>query len=382
MSTVDPLDPTNPTYADKVKQLVDEIKALKTSITSRLTTKVTAPVAGLVIPSMAGKALSTLTVAGDETTLVWGTPNSFMLPPPVANSVIVYNATGTALETRTFSAIGSNVVGNLNVTGNTTTVGLTSTGPVVIPAATLGAHAMQKQQAEALSGRLVKIQRFLAYGTFTYTKTAGVTRQLFKVQAGSAGGSGAPATSSTQVSVGFPGQSGAYGELFTGSDYNGCTIVVGRGGDGGVGAAGEAGGDSSVTNGAGKGLTCEGGRATSVSVVTIASAPIAVYPASPIYPTPLPNPGPGDVFPSAPSSSRTLDPAFINSATVISIPGTPSSAQSGQPAPITFSTGPQTAGISAYGLSYAGTGTINRASQPAMTGGTGAQGFVEVWEYT
>lgn len=382
MSTVDPLDPTKPTYADKIKQLVDEFQALKASITSRLTGKVSSPVTGLAIPALTGKALSTLTVGSDELSLTWSVPNSFVLPPPVANSVIVYNAAGTALETRTFSAIGSTVAGNLTVTGSITTVGLTSTGPVIVPAATLPTHAMQKSQAEALSGRLVNIQRFLVYGTFTYTKTAGVTRQVFKVQGGAAGGSGAPATGANEVSIGFPGQSGAYGILFTGTDYNGCTIVVGTRGFGGVGVAGTAGGDSSVLTSGGKGLTCEGGRATGTSVIPNASMPLAVYPPSPVYPTAIPSPGTNDVYPVSPYGSATLDPALITSATLICIPGTPCSMQSGQPGPITYSTGAQTPSQASYGLAHAGGGTINRANQTAMTGGDGTQGFVEVWEYT
>lgn len=376
MSIVDPLDGTNPTYADKVKQLVDEVKAIKISVTTRLTGKVGAPVTGLALPALTGKALSTLTVGADENSLAWAVPNSFSLPPVVINSMIVYGATG-ALETRTFSAIGSTVPGNLTVTGTTTTVGLTSTGAVVVPAATLPMHAMQKQQVELLPGRLLNIQMFLTPGTFTYTKTSGTNKRVFLIQGGGGAGAGAVATGAGQTSLAGPGGAGFIHHVYSTYDWDGATLVVAA--EAGVlvtGTNGANGQLSSITKGSYQ-YKSNGGYGG------VSGAASSVFPRaeslSGVGGSGSSTPAPGDISLPPPVSLPSPADCVSLSTSVNSIPAGGSSAFGSRQRDRWGSQG-----FGGYGSIYGGGGygCANIPSSSANAGGLGQFGFIAIYEYS
>lgn len=112
----DPLDPATPTYSSKLKALVEELQALKASVTSRLTRKLGTNTDNLEIPALVGKQLQALRVNSGATGLEFAPVANITLPTPVPNSLLGWDATGT-MYNATFSSIGSTVAGDLTVAG-------------------------------------------------------------------------------------------------------------------------------------------------------------------------------------------------------------------------------------------------------------------------
>lgn len=100
-------------------------------------------------------------------------------------------------------------------------------------------------QAGVSPGRLIGVRVFNVPGTFTYTPTPGTASVIIKVHAGGGAGGGSQATAAGTVSVCPGGNAGAYGESRLTSGFSGATIIVGAGGTGVLGAAGNPGGASS-----------------------------------------------------------------------------------------------------------------------------------------
>jgi hypothetical protein len=97
-------------------------------------------------------------------------------------------------------------------------------------------------------GRLIQMRTWNTAGVFTYTPTAGLGSVMFEVQGGGGGGAGAVGTSAGRVSVGSPGNGGAFGRGWfpAASVGSGINITVGAKGVGATGGAGTAGGTSSA----------------------------------------------------------------------------------------------------------------------------------------
>jgi hypothetical protein len=242
---------------------------------------------------------------------------------------------------------------------NSTLHGLAPTFTVspVVPAATLPSHALPLGQAV---GRLIGVQVFVTSGT--YNPTPGTTSIVAEGVGGGAAGGGAAATAGTTVSVGSGGTAGSYGKGRYTSGFAGQAVVIGASG---VPVSGSNGGNGSTTS-LGSLLSIPGG--TGGSRAGAAAPPFMAVGSSGTAPSGANLIGSG----GAPGSPG------IAISTTFGVPG------SGGPS--AFGAGASTSasgiiGAGANGPGAGGAGAFQGISGAALSGGTGANGILVIYEY-
>lgn len=217
------------------------------------------------------------------------------------------------------------------------------------------------------SGRLLNIQKFTSSGT--YTPTLGMTFCIAKVQGAGGGGGGAIPTGAAGYSAGGGGASGSYaeGKLLASDIGASKAVTIGSGGPGGIGASGSPGGASSI----GALVSAPGGLGGEASPQIASGTPLIVY---------------GGV-PGAISTGGTLkNSTGIVGGIGFNASGAKGGAGAGSPfhgggggPPPSLTT--DLVGYAATVPGCGGGGAINGASAAAKTGGAGAPGIIEIWEY-
>jgi hypothetical protein len=233
-----------------------------------------------------------------------------------------------------------------------------------VPTATLVTEAMPLGQA---TGRLLNVQVFTASGTYTPSSSL-VTSIIVEGVGGGGGGGGCPATTASQQSVAWGGQSGAWARArFTSGFTGGLAVTIGAAGTGGAAGSnpGTAGGATSL----GSILVLNGGAAGTAGVASTSTA--ALY--APIAAT------------SGITAAGTLlgykfanitDAPVVLSLTLIKSGG-------GGDSPIGVG-GRGTQGLvgtPATGYGAGGGGCSNVPSGSAGAGGNGAAGVLYIYEY-
>lgn len=231
------------------------------------------------------------------------------------------------------------------------------------------------QLAEAIAdknpGRLVAIQRFLTSGT--YTKSAGVTKICVRRAVGAGGaGAGSTAPGSGACSTCSGGATGAWVQdvWFDVTDIDTAPVTIGQGSAGGAGSGG-TGGATGVST-ANWSLLCPGGGGGAVKqdVTTVAF----------------------DVSAQANGGAApTIVGALYVGNSAGGVPGLigllfSGSVVSGQGASCPFGAGGINTnggnGGAAVGFGSGGGGAAVQANGSTVTGGAGANGYLEIWEYT
>lgn len=221
---------------------------------------------------------------------------------------------------------------------------------------------------------LARVVIFTTSGTWTPGSNRVRLLCVRAVGGGGAGG-GAPATGAGQLSGGGGGASGAYAQvIINAAGLTSLAIAIGAGGTGVNGAAGNAGGTTTVTSGTAVSITCGGGGgggsagpgtslAAQGGVANAASVSGSAVLASVQWT------GEDGIPFTALSNFLTGYPAGAAGqmgsqvVTYLQPPGTPGHGQPGR------------------GFGGGGAGALNNASTPAATGGTGANGIVIIEEY-
>lgn len=269
---------------------------------------------------------------------------------------IVYDGVGFQLiNPQTFNL--TNTVPAANLTG---TVAIANGGT----AATTAEQALINLGA---TGRLINVRSFTA--NTTYTPTAGTTRIVVEAVGGGGGGGGAPVSPGGQCNVGAGGGAGGYIRSIYTSAFSGLPIVIGNGGTGVSGAAGQTGGATSL----GALFTCSGGiGGGSSSSSTIPSASAGTGGAASGGNIITRNgatsaPAVGSVASGYVSGSRGADSPFGGGgAPAIGVSGAASSA----------------AGSPGNGYGAGGGGASEAQAGSAATGGAGSPGLMIIYEYS
>lgn len=212
-------------------------------------------------------------------------------------------------------------------------------------------------------------QQFLT-ATGTVTKTPGATKWRVRQWGGGGQGGGTQATTSGQVAAGGGGSAGSYAEAwFNVTAISSASLVIGEGGSTGAnGAAGVAGGTTTLTMGANS-LTCPGGPGGGLGPATNS----------------LPNEGgQAGAFSTAPSHVGAL--SFIGAQGGGATSGITLSLASAQPGiggPTALGSSRAIGGSSgnAVGFGAGGTGARSLINTGANNGGGGANGFCTIEEY-
>lgn len=227
----------------------------------------------------------------------------------------------------------------------------------------------------AAKGQLLGIQRFATSGSFTYAPTSGTKFiEVFVLGAGGGGGSNSVTTAAGFAAGGGGGNAGAISRGLVLTGFSGLTVTVGLGGAGGVvgnfGNAGANGGASSF----GALLTAAGGLGGGAGPAfnTFPAAGVIVSTPATASGGSLSN-TPGAV--SAPC-------ALFRSNNMLTASGASSPLGSGGGAVAINSAG--VAGINAtgYGAGGGGAGSVAGAGAVSFVGGNGADGYVEIREYS
>lgn len=217
------------------------------------------------------------------------------------------------------------------------------------------------------SGRLLGIQKFTSSGT--YTPTPGMVFCIAKVQGAGGQGGGAIPTGAGGYSLGGGGASGSYaeGKLLASDIGVSKAVIIGNGGTGAVGANGSPGGATSL----GSLISAPGGLGGSASTQVATGSP-------------------GIALGGLPGAIATGG-SIKNSTGIIGGIGFNASGAKGGPgagSPIYGGSGGASPSSSADSVGYAATipgcgggGAINGADAAAKSGGVGAPGIIEIWEY-
>lgn len=288
------------------------------------------------------------------TTLTLGTGQGALYPAPGANQAfyITVQSGNNFEEMLCTNNTGDVLTVARGVDG--TTAQAFPIGAIVEMRVTAAVLNTMAQQAVANAGVLLNVQVFdpTAPYTFTYTPTAGTALVVVEIVGAGGAGGGADVTTSSQVSMGSGGCSGAYAKTFLATGFAGASVTPGVGGAAAAGAAGGDGGSSAFG-----GIVVPGG--TGGAHAAAAAAPLVIdapYPPSG-YPT-----GPVNVIRTIGNSGA---PSFA-------ISSTQASAGLGGPSPIGGNGQP----------GGGGRGVVNfPSSATALSGAPGNSGIVVVWEY-
>lgn len=221
-------------------------------------------------------------------------------------------------------------------------------------------------QAGVSPGRLIGVRVFNVPGTFTYTPTPGTTSVIARVQAGGGAGGGSQATAAGTVSVCPGGNAGAYGESRLTGGFSGATIIVGSGGTGVLGAAGNPGGASSF----GGSISAPGGQGGTAYVA--ASPPVLNINGT------AQTPATGGNIVNAPGGRG--QPAMASGVT-FGGSGDGGASIFGGGGPTSGAISSPTNGKAGVAPGSGGSGGAGGAGAGASTGGAGAPGIVIVLEY-
>ncbi|KFX64273.1 hypothetical protein KBK24_0121805 [Burkholderia sp. K24] len=262
-------------------------------------------------------------------------------------------------------------------------------GAQQVPPATASLHAMQLGQA---TGRLLRIMRyqlvagianvsfdgsaFTTTGAASFTSNAATNRTIVRIQAAGSGAPGAPSNGSSTVSAAPGGSGGSFAEvMFMGAaPFNAAPVTVGAGGaGGGAGLTSSTAGGASTFGSGSLVASCPGGPA--ISPTPAGSAPLIAG---------------GAISAAAPTTTG----GFLLSARRGSgggfgiVPAQGASGVGGQGGQAgDGGSGPtgstNAAGTSATNFGAGGAGaTQSVANAGALAGGSGLDGYIEVFEYT
>jgi len=223
-------------------------------------------------------------------------------------------------------------------------------------------------QATAIAvtpGKLIAIRTFTT--TQVYTATVGTGRVFIKGVGPGGGGGGATATGAATISVGGGGGAGAYGETFLTAGFDGATITIGAPGTGVVGAAGNAGANSSF----GGAIMFQGGLGGAAGVAGAQSSAAG---------------GPGGLSTGGTILNTFGETGFDGLAASVTVAfmagrGASTAFGSGAPGAVTNTAGAALGGA-ITGFGGGGGGGATGFSQPALQGSTGGPSVIWVYEYT
>lgn len=223
---------------------------------------------------------------------------------------------------------------------------------------------LKRALLSANTGRLLKVRVFTASGT--YTPTPGTKSIVVEVQGGGGAGGGAAVSTVANFSIGGGGLSGAYAKANITPLTTSYSIVVGAGGVGVSGTAGNAGGNSSfggvvtATGGLGGASLAEG------TVFGIASAagnyPSTDYSGASIY-----------------GAGLSYGQVGIRVSGTGAVSGTGGSSVCGSGGGARGSVG---AGSAGRGYGSGGGGAAAAAVSQSYAGGNGTPGVVIIWEFS
>ena len=236
-------------------------------------------------------------------------------------------------------------------------------GAVQISPATASQHALPLGQA---TGRLLNVQVWKTHGTFTYTKTPGTTAAYAECQGAGGSGGGTVATGASQCAVGGGGSAGAFGSsYFPTGIASGTSITVGQGGASVSGNNSNPGGSSSI----GALMTSPGGLGGSS--------------AGPTTPPWLTGGGAGSSgaatggnLINASGDGGEVSTALTSSGALVGGKGGASPYGGGA-----AEKGGNNNGAGAVSPGSGGGGCAAGASQAALSGGAGADGYIAIYEY-
>lgn len=304
-----------------------------------------------------------VTTAGSTTAYTLNFTGSFAFVSGYAVKLI-FNATNTT-TTPTLNVNGSGAVAMKVMDANGNKI-----DPIVgafaanTPATAIYDGVNWNVVVEYPTGRLLNIQT-PPLGASVYTPTPGTTSIVIKaVGAGGAGG-GNQAAAAAQYAAGGAGGSGAYFEHRLTSGFSGAALTVGTGGVGVSAAAGGAGGNTSfaaIVAGGGGG----GGGGTATGTGTVRAGLTAGGAAGAV--TGVPN-----LIAAAGSVGGT---AWSDALAIVAGIGAPSffGGMSGE-----IYNGPGVVG-SAFGAG--GSGSASTTGFGARAGGNGANGLMQIYEYS
>ena len=214
-------------------------------------------------------------------------------------------------------------------------------------------------------GRLLNVQRFPTAGSYTYSPTPGTNTVVAEVQAGGGAGGGCPATAAGQVAASGGGAGGGWARKRITAGFAGQTVTVGGGGAAAAGAAGGNGGASSF----GAFVSASGGDGAPVTQVQ-ASGSATTYGGSAIV---------GSGSGGDENRNGGYGMAGITAANG-ALSGFGGMAGDGHAGAVPVST--TSAGNAATNPGSGGSGAVLIGANGAAAGGSGAGGYVAIYEYT
>ncbi|HVE20663.1 MAG TPA: hypothetical protein VNC39_01690 [Acidocella sp.] len=207
------------------------------------------------------------------------------------------------------------------------------------------------------SGRLISVETFNASGV--YNAPPGTKFVIVNAKGGGSAGGGAPACSTGATSIGSGGTEGTYASGIYAEGFNGVAVTVGAGGTPVAGGTGSPGGASSF----GALLTAPGGPAAQIA-----------GPSSASFTT-------GGINGTLASGANLLNIAGAPGGVSLSFGGSNlvSSSGGGSGAGAAISAGQN--GFSASSNGAGGGGTAQISGGPALTGGRGGNGYVQIYAF-
>lgn len=228
--------------------------------------------------------------------------------------------------------------------------------------------------AGASSGGLIGIQKFTA-GSHTYTPTLGTNSIFMRLQGAGGGGGGVASPGSGNVARAFAGCAGGYLEKYLTANFSGAALVVGAKGTGGTAGNnnGTAGGDTTFTDTAGSPTvyTASGGALGSGS--TGFAPPLAQSSAGGAAATN------GDLNIAGGPTKPAV--ALSTSALIGSGGGDARLGFGATPKALTATASTSNGNNAPAGFGGGGGGGIATTTGAAASGGDGADGVIEIFEF-